>query len=358
VCAKSYIGGMLPTFWKMTLITRDSMASELEKTPKVSVILTVKNEERTIGHAIESVLRLNYPNYEVMVVDGGSKDQTVDVAKNHGVRIVQTKDSTPGQGRNVGIVNSSHPIVAFVDGDCYIERKDWLRNSVDLLIQEKDIGGVGGPVTPFSKASYMSKAFMNVLSAFFVNAGSAQFARYEKQREVKSISSCNAVYRREAIDRAGLFAEDLRFCEDADLNYKIKKLGYRLVYSPKMTVEHDWKVYSFSSLFRYMFRYGVGRAVAVKKHPYLFSLLNAVPSIALVCISFLFLLSLVFGGIFMYATLLLVSSYCALSFISAFFAAHRFKDIKMVLVAPVTYVLVHVGYAIGFISGLFGRNAK
>jgi len=82
--------------------------------------------------------------HEVIVVDGGSEDQTVDVAKNHRVRIIQTKDSTPGQGRNVGMVNSSHPIATFIDGDCYVERKDWLRNSVDLLRQE-DIGGVGGP---------------------------------------------------------------------------------------------------------------------------------------------------------------------------------------------------------------------
>jgi len=341
----------------MTLVTRDSMVSEVEKTPKVSVILTVKNEERTIKRAIESVLRIDYLDYEVIVVDGGSEDQTVGVAKNHRVRVIQTKDSTPAQGRNVGIANSSYPIIAFVDGDCYVERKDWLRNGVDLLRQE-DIGGVGGPIIPFSEAPYMSRALMDVLSTFFTNAGSAQFARYEKQREVESISSCNAVYRREVIERAGLFAEDLRFCEDADLNYKIRKLGYRLVYSPKVIVEHDWKVYSFSSLFRYMFRYGAGRAVAVKKHPYLFSLLNAVPSFAFICMFFLFLLSLVFGGIFMYATLLLVSSYCALSFISAFFAAHRFKDIQMVLVAPVTYVLVHVGYAIGFISGLFSRDAK
>lgn len=341
----------------MTSISCNSTASELEKTPKVSVILTVKNEERTIGHAIESMLRVDYPDYEVIVVDGGSEDKTVDIAKNHRVRIIQTRDSTPGQGRNVGIVNSSHPIIAFIDGDCYVERKDWLKNGVDLFRQE-DIGGVGGPITPFSEAPYMSRALMTVLSTFFANAGSAQFARYEKQREVESISSCNAVYRREVIERAGLFAEDLRFCEDADLNYRIRKLGYRLVYSPKMTVEHDWKVYSFSSLFRYMFRYGAGRAVAVKKHPYLFSLLNAVPSIAIACISVLFLLSLVFGGNFMYATLLLVSSYCALAVTSALFAAYRFKDIKMVLVAPVTYVLVHVGYAIGFILGLFSRNAK
>lgn len=341
----------------MTLITRDSMVSELEKTPKVSVILTVKNEERTIGHAIESLLRVDYPYYEVIVVDTGSEDQTVRIAKQYGIKTIQVNASTPSAGRNVGIKNSSGEIVAFVDGDCYVRRKDWLKTAVGLL-RQKNIGGVSGPVIPSSQSTYMSKALLDVFSTFFASAGSASFSQYKKQKELKSLPSANAICRREALEKAGLYSEDLRFCEDTDLSYRIRKAGYRLIYSPNIVVEHDWKVYSFSSLFRYMFRYGVGRAVAVKKHPYLFSLLNTVPSIALVCISFLFLLSLVFGGIFMYATLLLVSSYCALSFISAFFAVHRFKDIKMVLVAPMTYVLVHVGYAIGYILGLFSRDAK
>lgn len=341
----------------MTATAYNAGTSNSEGTPKVSVILTVKNEERTIGRAIESVHGIDYPMYEVIVVDGGSEDRTVAIAKDHGAKVIQTKDSTPGQGRNVGMLNSSYPIVAFVDGDCYVEGKDWLRTGVDLLRRE-DIGGIGGPVTPFSKAPYLSKAIMNVLSTVFANAGSIQFARYKKQKEVKSIPSCNAIYRREAIERAGLFAEGLRFCEDTDLNHKIRKLGYRLIYSPKLIVEHDWKVYSFVSLFRYIFRYGVGRGVAVRKRHYLFSLLNAVPSIALICASFLFLLSLIFEGPFLHATLLLVSSYCALAFISAFLATYRFKDIRMVLVAPVTYVLVHVGYAIGFILGFFSHDAR
>jgi glycosyltransferase involved in cell wall biosynthesis len=341
----------------MSSIASGSSASGLEKTPKVSIILTVKNEERTIDRAIESLLAIDYPDYEVIVVDGGSEDRTVAAAKNHKVRVIQTKDSTPGQGRNEGIVASSHPVVAFIDGDCYVGKKDWLSDSVCMLKQE-DVGGIGGPVTPFNEAPYMSRVLMDVLSTSFANAGSAQFARYKNQREVKSIPSCNAVYRREVIENVGMFAKDLRFCEDADLNYRIRKSGYRLVYSPKMIIEHDWKVFSFASLFCYMFRYGAGRAVAIKKHPYLFSLMSTIPSVAFVCMFFLLLLGLFFGRTLMYITLLLISSYFALTFISAFFAAYRYKNTKMVLIAPVTYVLVHVGYASGFIFGMFSRDVK
>jgi glycosyltransferase involved in cell wall biosynthesis len=57
----------------MTSISCNSKVSKLEKTPKVSVILTVKNEEGTIGHAIESMLRVDYPDYEVIIVYSSSK---------------------------------------------------------------------------------------------------------------------------------------------------------------------------------------------------------------------------------------------------------------------------------------------
>lgn len=325
--------------------------------PKVSVILTVKNEERTVGHAIESVLRIDYPNYEVIMVDTGSEDQTVRIAKQYGIKTVQVNASTPGIGRNVGIRNSSGEIVAFVDGDCYVCRKDWLKSAVDLL-RQNNIGGVSGPVISSSQGAYISKVLLDVFSTFFASAGSASFSRYKKQKELKSLPSANAIYRREVLEKVGLFSEDLKFCEDTDLSYRIRKAGYRLVYSPNIVVEHDWKVHSFKSLFHHMLKYGAGRAVAVKKHHYLFSFFHAVPSFALICLSFLLLLSFLYKGSFMYATVLLVSSYGVLAFVSAFLVAYRFRDIKIMVVAPITYVLVHIGYAIGFILGWFSRDAK
>ena len=339
----------------MTSISCNSKVSKLEKTPKVSVILTVKNEERTIGNAIESVLKIHYPSYEVILVDGGSEDRTISIAKQYGVKVIQTRDSTPGQGRNVGIRISSGKVIAFIDGDCYVARNDWLKNAVSLLRQD-DVGGVGGPIVSVDQDTSLSKTLLDVLSTFFANGGSPQFARYSEQREVKSISSCNSAYRRDTLEKAGLYSGDLRFCEDADLNHRIRKLGYRLIYSPDVVVKHDWKVRSLKSLFQYMLKYGAGRAVADKKYRYLFSLFHVVPCLALICLCLLLLLSFVFGGPFIYASLFLIVSYGALAFISAFLAAYRFRDKKMVVLAPATYFLAHVGYALGFVLGLFSRD--
>jgi glycosyltransferase involved in cell wall biosynthesis len=326
-----------------------------ETFPGATVIIPVKNEERTIADTIESVLNIDYPNYKVIVVDGGSTDRTVHIAREYPVKVIQVEDSTPGQGRNLGIRNSSGEIIAFIDGDCRAARA-WLKNAVALL-REDSIGGVGGPAMPHSEAKYLSKALLNVMSTFFASAGSTLFRRYKKQKEVNNVPSCNAVYRREVLEKAGLYSEQLRFCEDVDLNYRIRAKGYRIVYSPNVTVEHDWKGFSLGSVFRLMLKYGAGRAIAAKKCRHLFSLSYSVPSIALLCALSLLLLSLSYDGVFLFVLEFLVLSYLALALASASLAACRFKDLKMVPLATVTYVLAHVGYATGFILGAVRRHS-
>jgi cellulose synthase/poly-beta-1,6-N-acetylglucosamine synthase-like glycosyltransferase len=334
------------------------------KLPKVSIVIPVKNEERTIRNTIQSILELDYPDYEVILVDAGSEDQTASIAKqirgnphplHKNLKIIQTGFSTPAHGRNIGIRNSSGEILAFVDGDCYVT-KDWLKKAIPMLRQE-NVGGIGGPVISSSRGKYLSRALLNIFSTFFASAGSTLFSRHRKQKEVENIPTGNSIYHRKALEEIGLFDKDLRFCEDVDLSYRVKRAGYRLIYSPDVVTEHDWKVQSLRSLFGYMVRYGIGRGVAGKKHRYLLSPLYAVPSTFLLFAFFLLLSSFLLGGIFTYMAIVFISVYTALAFLFGLLAAYRFRDIKMVALAPVTYLIGHVGYAIGFIWGLFKREA-
>ena len=181
-----------------------------EFAPCVSIVVPVKNEGKRINETLESLAKIDYPCYEVIIVDGGSTDDTINIAKKFPFKIVQTSDSTPGQGRNIGIKNSLGEVIAFTDGDCMPE-KNWLKNAVSHL-KFKDVGGVGGPMTTCDKSSYKSKTILNVLSTFFANAGSTNFVRYKELRAVKNIPSCNAIYHRRVLEEAGLFSDDLRFC--------------------------------------------------------------------------------------------------------------------------------------------------
>ena len=75
--------------------------------PKVSVVIPLYNKGSFIGRALESVFSQGFEDYEIIVVDGGSCDKTVHVARQKGVKMIQTEDFTPSQGRNLGIIKSS-----------------------------------------------------------------------------------------------------------------------------------------------------------------------------------------------------------------------------------------------------------
>lgn len=317
--------------------------------PFVSIVITVKNEEKRIKETLESLMRIDYPCYEVILVDGGSSDHTVDIAKNYPIKIFQENNSTPSRGRNIGIKKSSGEIIAFTDGDCVVERS-WLKNAVDLF-KYQDVGGVGGPVVPYEGSSYLSRTILSVLSSFFASAGSTNFYRYAKQIEVKNIPSCNAIYRREVLEKADLFPEDLRYCEDVYLNHKIRRKGYRIIYSPDVVVKHNWKVDSFTSLFQFMLRYGAGRAIAGRKYHHLISPLHVIPSISLILL-LSFLIMSIYISFFGLLVRALVFSYFILVLLFASFCSYRLKEAKVFILASITYVITHMGYALGFILGL------
>jgi len=333
--------------------SRFDLSKQSESLPHVSIIVTVKNEEKKLKETLEALTRIDYPSYEVVLVDGGSNDGTINIAEKFPIKTIQASDSNPGQGRNVGVKNSSGEVVAFIDGDCLPER-NWLRESVKLLKCE-GVGGVGGPMIPYEKSSYLSKTILNALSTFLANAGSTNFVRYKQARVVKNVPSCNAVYLRETFEEAGSFSDEMRYCEDVDLNHKIMKKERCILYSPDVVVKHNWKVDSFSSLFRFMLKYGAGRAIASRKRPHLRSFLHMVPSISLLFILFL-LAGAFFVTFFGLLAELLVFSYFAVCLLSAILSVYRFKDWRLLLIAPLTYVTTHVGYAIGYILGMILRE--
>ena len=150
--------------------------------PKVSIIISTKNEENNIGNTLQSLEKLDYSNYDVILVDGGSTDRTIEIAKQYeNLKIFQQIDSTPGEGRNTGIRSSSSDIVGILDGDC-IPKADWLKNAVSLL-QKENIGGVSGPRISSCYGNSKSRRLLDALSTSFASFGSPVFSRPKDQKE-------------------------------------------------------------------------------------------------------------------------------------------------------------------------------
>jgi cellulose synthase/poly-beta-1,6-N-acetylglucosamine synthase-like glycosyltransferase len=324
-------------------------------------VIISRNEERSISNTLKSALELDYPIFDVILVDGGSDDQTLEIAHSlsthpngKNLKIIPSDDSSPGQGRNTGVEHSSSEIIAFLDGDCY-PKKEWLRNAVPLLLSD-GVGGVGGPRVTSHRSSYLSRAFLESLAYSFASWGSPVFSKVKDTKEVENIGGVG-VYKKVALKKAGLYSEDLIFCEDVDLDRRVRKAGFRLIVSPDVVVEHDWKVRSVRSLFKHMVKYGQGRSNAIKKKNGLFSPRYMAPSIALVFALLLLPISLFFGGIPLLFTELVFSFTGLLLIIASIFVAYDRKDPRMLIIAPITWLITQIGYGFGFLLGLVrGRD--
>jgi glycosyltransferase involved in cell wall biosynthesis len=94
----------------------------------LSIIIPSLNEERFIGRVLESIKNQNLKDYEIIVADAGSKDQTIKIAKKYGCRIV--KGGLPARGRNNGAKAARGNLLLFIDADCFVP-KNCLKMSLE-----------------------------------------------------------------------------------------------------------------------------------------------------------------------------------------------------------------------------------
>ncbi|MBC8096757.1 MAG: glycosyltransferase, partial [Akkermansiaceae bacterium] len=156
-----YRDHQLVTDWQMGLVTADRQPKEsfhavqrqfkavpyfpLTRSPRVSVVVASYNGERTLRGCLESLERLNYPDYEIILVDDGSTDTTPEIAAAfQNIRCVRHERNLGlSVARNSGIVTGNGEIIAFTDSDCRAD-PDWLYYLIGDLL-ESEFAGIGGP---------------------------------------------------------------------------------------------------------------------------------------------------------------------------------------------------------------------
>ena len=181
-----------------------------------------------------------------------------------------------------------------------------------------------------------------------------QFTTTQKFMYVKALPGGNSAYNRDILEKINLFNPLLRYCEDADLGNRITSSGYKLLYDPKLKVEHYWKGWkSLSSLAKTMFKYGHGRAIAITINPKLFSPIRFSP---LFLIILLLLIRLLINLRLMILVLTIITLlYLSVSTIISILIMLRLNlfDMRGVLVLPLIHFPYSVGLVMGIISALF-----
>jgi len=196
----------------------------LEKPPKVSFVIPVLNRERTIRSCIESITKQRYENKETIVVDGGSKDRTVEIALKYATKIIVDRGSL-GQARKRGIDESSGEVLGIFDSDIIIPSQDWLDKAVHALFQKPNTGILWPIQVPPRNASLIARCYF----AFWKE-------RLNKTKD--AIPGGNSLVLRKAYEDAGGFDSSINFGEDFDLVKRILEKDYTVVIFPYPII-HD-----------------------------------------------------------------------------------------------------------------------
>ncbi|MCF7933218.1 MAG: glycosyltransferase [Spirochaetia bacterium] len=201
---------------------------------EVSIIIPCYNGMRTVTECLRSLLSLDpqSPSHEIIVVDNGSTDGSVEVIKAFKqVKLLYEHDiQGPAAARNTGVRGSQGAILAFIDIDC-IATPGWLIESV-AAFEDPEVVGAGGRIEG-SVPKNEIQVWMNTMKIL------------DQERAVHHpfmpyLQTANALFRREAFLLVEGFDTGLICGEDCDLSWRIQKMtGGRIAYCPQALVYHD-----------------------------------------------------------------------------------------------------------------------
>lgn len=237
--------------------------------PFVSVIVPVYNEEKVIRQSIESLLRLDYSNYEIIIVNDGSKDDTAEVAKTlvgiqrgrySDVKVSLINKPNGGKARalNAGISYSKAEIVLCMDGDSQLS-EDSIRMAVRHF-SDPEIGAVAGNVKVLNRR----KLFTDLQALEYIEGLNMPRAAQGYLKLVNIIPGPIGLFRKKAIEDAGYYSSDT-FAEDADVTLKLLAHGWKIYYEPRAIsyTEAPEKLYQ---LLKQRYRWTRGILQAIRKH--------------------------------------------------------------------------------------------
>ena len=237
--------------------------------PFVSVIIPVKNSAVIIRSCLDSVLALNYPRFEVIVVDNDSNDGTANIISEYPVKLVIETESGAYQARNKGISQAQGEIITFTDADCIVD-KNWLTEIVSCFNND-EVGGAGGNLLPVKPKKEVEE---------FLSFGKLRLYDYRRKSVIKSneqrflsgaLGSANMAFRSSVLKVLSGFDPELKyFGGDYDLSWRVQMLGFKLIYNPRAVVHHRMRS-TASSMIRQFYYFGKGLPLLLKKQPGRFS---------------------------------------------------------------------------------------
>lgn len=197
--------------------------------PCVSVVVCSYNGASTLRNCLEGLLELEYPNFEVIVVDDGSTDATSEIASEYGFRVIRTENNGLSVARNIGMEAANGEIVAYIDDDAYPDPHWLIYLSTAFL--NKDVAGVGGPNIAPPDDGFIADGVSN--------APGGPIHVLLSDWEAEHIPGCNMAIRKSYLQEIGGFDSEFRAAgDDVDVCWRLRERGWKLLFSPGAMVWH------------------------------------------------------------------------------------------------------------------------
>jgi GT2 family glycosyltransferase len=225
--------------------------------PRISVVVCTYNGSRTIRDCLEGATELEYPNYEVIVVDDGSTDATADIVREFDVRLIRTQNCGLSSARNTGMYAATGDIIAYVDDDA---RPDvhWLQY-LAATFNTTTHAGIGGPNLPPPDDGPIADCV--------ANAPGGPVHVLLSDTEAEHIPGCNMAFRKECLQAIGGFDEQFRIAgDDVDVCWRLQQWGWTLGFHPSAVVWHHRRN-SVRHYWKQQWGYGRAEALLKKKWP-------------------------------------------------------------------------------------------
>ena len=235
--------------------------------PSISVLVCTYNGKRTIRDCLEGLKKVDYPNFEVIVVNDGSTDGTELIAKEYGFKVISIPNGGLSNARNVGMRAAKGEIVAYIDDDA-VPDPQWLTYLAATFLSTDHVG-VGGPNIPPADDGPIAECVANA------PGGPIHVLLTDQQAE--HIPGCNMAFRKAALEAIGGFDAQFRIAgDDVDLCWRLQKQGWTLGFNPAAMVWHHRRN-SVKTYWKQQLNYGKAEGYLERKWPEKYNAAGHIP---------------------------------------------------------------------------------
>ena len=325
-----------------------------------SIIVPVFNRPDEVDELLESLTRQTLKNFEVVIVEDGSKIPCKDVCDKYAnildLHYYVKPNSGPGQSRNYGAERANGEWLIVLDSDVVLP--DGYLQAVENEVQEMPADAWGGPDAAHPSFTPVQKAISYSMTSFFttggIRGGKAKLDKFYPR-------SFNMGIRREVYQQLGGFSK-MRFGEDIDFSYRIVEAGYKPRLFPDAWVWHKRRT-DLSKFYRQVYNSGIARINLEKRHPGTLKLVHLLPTVFTVGVIGLILISAVGRALMHYvdrdqfywmcfAPWIPIILYSAIIFIDS---SIKNRSIHVGLLSVPAAFTQLMGYGFGFIESWWKR---